>query len=79
MHSGYHMEDITNAYKILLENMKGRDNLGDNSIDKRIMLNLVFQKWGVGMWNYFICSCVIPMVGSCEHGNEFDVCMRVHH
>jgi hypothetical protein len=38
------MEDITNAYKILLENMKGRDNLGDNSIDKRIMLNLVFQK-----------------------------------
>jgi hypothetical protein len=38
------MEDITNAYKILLENPKGRDRLGDNSIDKRIMLKWVFQK-----------------------------------
>jgi hypothetical protein len=38
------MEDVTNAYKILLENLKGRDNLGDNGMDKRIMLKWVFQK-----------------------------------
>jgi hypothetical protein len=36
--SGYHMEDIINAYKILLKNLKEGDNLGDNSIYKRIML-----------------------------------------
>jgi hypothetical protein len=38
------MEDITNAYKILLKNQKGKDHLGDNSIDKRIMLKWDFQK-----------------------------------
>lgn len=42
--SGYHMEDITNSYKILLENLMGRHHLGDNSTDKRIMLKWVFQK-----------------------------------
>jgi len=32
------MEDITNAYEILLKILKRRDHLGDNNIYKRIML-----------------------------------------
>jgi hypothetical protein len=42
--SVYHMGDITNACKILLENLKGRDHLGDHGIDKRITLQWVFKK-----------------------------------
>jgi hypothetical protein len=38
------MEDIKNSYNILLKNLKGRHHLGDNSIEKRIMLKWVFQK-----------------------------------
>jgi len=31
-------------------NMKERDNLGDPSVDRRIILKWIFRRWDVGVW-----------------------------
>jgi hypothetical protein len=36
--------EMANAYKILLENLKGRDHLEDLGIDGRIILEYILEK-----------------------------------
>ena len=46
-------EFITDPCLLLLSvvgNMKERDNLGDPSVDGRIILSWIFRKWDVEVW-----------------------------
>ena len=34
-----------------MRNLKEIDHLGDPGVDGRIILNWIFRKWDVGVWN----------------------------
>jgi hypothetical protein len=38
------------CYRILVENLRERDHMGDPGVDGRIMLRWFFRKWDVGEW-----------------------------
>jgi hypothetical protein len=42
-----HIGETMKTYRILASNLKGRDRLGDNDIDEKIILKLIFKgvKW----------------------------------
>jgi hypothetical protein len=37
--------EMTSAYTILVENLKGTDNTEDLSVDERIILERILEKW----------------------------------
>jgi hypothetical protein len=58
--------------KLQLENPKRGDHFEDLCVDGRIILKGTLKKWGVGMWTgFFRGSAEGPVLGSCEHGNEY--------
>jgi len=38
------------VYRILVGNLKERDELGEPGVDGKIILRWIFGKWGVGLW-----------------------------
>jgi hypothetical protein len=65
--------EMKNAYKILfLESLMGRGHSGDQGIDGRILLKLIFGKQGGRVWSGFMW----PLAGSCEHCNESSVSIK---
>jgi hypothetical protein len=50
------MGEVGNYYKILAGNQKGRDHLGDLSVDGRIMLKLMLKEilWMGVNWNQWL-------------------------
>jgi hypothetical protein len=38
--------EMRNAFKILVDNLKGRDHLEDLAVDGRIILKWILNKWG---------------------------------
>jgi len=48
------MGNIINAYKILSENLKGKDHFGDRGADGRIILKFILKKQHMGVWTGFI-------------------------
>jgi hypothetical protein len=42
------MEQITNAYKLLLDRLKGRDYSEDRGVDARIILKWILGKYDLG-------------------------------
>jgi hypothetical protein len=43
-----------NAYKIVVEHLKGRDHPEDPRLDERTILKCILDKYGVWLWNGFI-------------------------
>jgi hypothetical protein len=43
------MEEMRNAYRILVGKLKGRDHLDDLGVDTRIMLKWILKKFSVGV------------------------------
>jgi hypothetical protein len=41
--------DRRGAYKVLVGNLRERDLLKDRGVDGRIILKLMFEKWGGGL------------------------------
>jgi hypothetical protein len=37
---------MVNAYRILVENLKGRNNLRDSDVDGWIILKIKLERWG---------------------------------
>jgi hypothetical protein len=37
-----------------LENLKGRDHLGDTDIDRMMIIKLILKKYGVRVWTGFM-------------------------
>jgi hypothetical protein len=37
--------------RVLVGKLDGRDHLGDQGLDGRIILGWIFRKWDVGVWN----------------------------
>jgi hypothetical protein len=48
------MGEMRKAYRILVEDPKGKDKLEDLDIDGRIILVWIFEKLGRKFWNGFI-------------------------
>jgi len=46
--------ETRNSYKILSENLKGRDNLRNLSKGRRIILKLIVKKQLVRLWHGFV-------------------------
>jgi hypothetical protein len=44
------MGDRRGVYRILVGNLRERDNLEDPGVDGRIILRSIFRKWDVGAW-----------------------------
>jgi hypothetical protein len=42
-------------YKILMENIKGRDHLGDIGVDWKIILKWILKKQRLRMWTRILC------------------------
>jgi hypothetical protein len=38
------------VYKILVSNLREREQWGDPGVDRRIILRRIFRKWDVGVW-----------------------------
>jgi hypothetical protein len=56
-----------NAYKVLVENIKGRNNLGITRLDRQIILKWTFRKTnGVSLWTGFMWFSK----RYCEHCNK---------
>jgi hypothetical protein len=43
------------AWRILVKNPKERDELGDQRVERRMLLNCVFDKEYVRVWAIFLC------------------------
>jgi len=48
------VEDMSNSYGVLVENMKGRNHLEHVVVNWRVMLKWHIQKYGVRVWAVFI-------------------------
>jgi hypothetical protein len=46
--SGY--GERTGVYRVLVENLRERDHLGEPDVDGRIVLIWFFRKWDVVLW-----------------------------
>jgi hypothetical protein len=46
-----HMGEMRNAYKILLENLKEINHLGDVDTDRKTILKWTLKKYDVGTWS----------------------------
>jgi hypothetical protein len=44
------MGEERDVFRILGGNLRERDHRGDPGIDGKIILKLIFRKWGVGVW-----------------------------
>jgi hypothetical protein len=44
------MGDKRGVYRVSWGNLRERDHLGDQGIDRRIILRWNFRKWNVGVW-----------------------------
>jgi hypothetical protein len=64
------MEEMRNAYRNLAGNLKGRNYLEYLVLYLRIILKVVFNKWGVRMWDRFIWVGVRSMENACEQNNK---------
>jgi hypothetical protein len=42
------MGERRGMYRVLMGNLRERDNLGDPGIDGRLILRWIFKKWSVG-------------------------------
>jgi hypothetical protein len=47
--------EISNTYKILVEEVKGRGHSEDLGVDGRIILDLILEKLFGKLWTGFIC------------------------
>jgi hypothetical protein len=54
-----------------LENLKGRDHLGDLGVDGKIILKRILGKQDVRMWTAFIWLKMDPLAGCWEYGNKY--------
>jgi hypothetical protein len=61
------VEEIRNAYNILLESLKGTDHSEDTVADERIILERILGTENEKVWHGLI---LLRIAGSCEHGNE---------
>jgi hypothetical protein len=43
------------VYRVLVENLRESDQLGDPGVDGRIILSWIFRKWVVGVWTGLSC------------------------
>jgi len=44
------MGERRGVYRLLWENLRERDHLGDQGVDGRKILRWIFMKWDVGLW-----------------------------
>jgi hypothetical protein len=44
------MGDSRGVYRVLVGDLRERDDLGDPGVDGRIILRWIFRKWDVGVW-----------------------------
>jgi hypothetical protein len=44
------MGESRGVYRVLVGNLRKRDQLGDPGVDGRIILRWAFRKWDVGVW-----------------------------
>jgi hypothetical protein len=49
--------------KAYSEHLKGRDHLGNQGVDGRILLKLILEKYCVGIWTVFIWLRIDPVSG----------------
>jgi len=42
------MRERRGIYRVLVGNLRGRNNLGDPGIDGRLIVRWIFRKWNVG-------------------------------
>ena len=57
-------------YRVLVGNLREKNDLEDPGVDGMIILRLIFRKWGVGAWTGLIWLRIAQVAGSCECGNE---------
>jgi len=58
------------AYRLLWENVRERDHLGDPGIDGRMILRRIFRKWNGSPWTGLNWLRIGTVAGYCECGNE---------
>jgi hypothetical protein len=65
-----HMEDMKNAYKILISHLKGRDHLEVLGVTESVTLKCVENKQGGRVCTELIWFRTRTSGGSLGHGNE---------
>jgi hypothetical protein len=63
------MREMRNAYRIVVEILKGRDVFGDLSVHEMITFKWALKKYAAKKWTILIRHTVRTSVGSCEHIN----------
>jgi hypothetical protein len=43
------------VYRVLVGKPEGKNHMGDQRIDERIILRCIFRKWDVGVWTGSSC------------------------
>jgi len=45
-----HMEERRSVYRVLVLKPEGKNHLEDPGVDGKIILKLIFRKYGLGVW-----------------------------
>jgi len=44
------MGERRDVYRVLVGKLEGKNHLGDQGVDGKIILRWIFKKWDVGVW-----------------------------